>query len=272
MGTGSSLHSPRISYTAFMILESPAKEALEDLLRLAIVRREFAQVIGPCEVVYVGRAASLTESGEYVVMLKPDGSLQVHGARGVKPINWQPKTDDLRVTRDEDDRVMLLAERFNPNELVQITFNQPRMALSLELRDEKIFQLHGSEAQMHEALKRDLSILEPGLRLLEHELPVGVGDVDIYARDARGNLVVIEVKRGKANQEGVHQLCRYVDAVRLQLPPLFAPGVRGILAAPDISKPARKQLEGLGLEFREFKALPEEQPVMAQVGLFAAVV
>jgi endonuclease len=251
-----------------VILESPTKEALEDLLRLAISSRAFAQVIGACEVVYLGRAASLTESGEYVVMLKPDGSLQVHGARGVKPINWQPKTDDLRVSRDEDDRVMLLAERFNPNELVQITFDRPTLAFALELRDEKVFQLHGSEAQMHEALKRDLSSLEPGLTLLEHELPVGVGDVDIYARDAAGNLTVIEVKRSKANQEGVHQLHRYVTAVRAALPPLFAPHVRGILAAPDISKPARKQLEALGLEFKIFAALPQEQKLEPQTGLF----
>jgi endonuclease len=250
------------------VLHAPSKDDLEDFLKLALQRREFLQVIGSCEVVYLGRAASLTESGEYVVMLKPDGSLQVHGARGVKPINWQPKTDDLRVSRDEDDRVMLLAERFNPNELVQITFNAPQMALSLELRDEKIFQLHGSEAQMHEALKRNLGSLEVGLRLLEHELPVGVGDVDIYARDAEGNMVIVEVKRAKANQEAVHQLERYVRAVRLQLPPLFSERVRGILAAPDISKPARVQLERLGLEFRVFAALPEEKKPESQTGLF----
>jgi hypothetical protein len=32
---------------------------------------------------------------------------------------------------------------------------------------------------MHQALKQDLSVLEDGLTLLEHELPVGVGDIDI---------------------------------------------------------------------------------------------
>ncbi len=252
-----------------MILERPEKTDLENLLRQAIAARKFLQVIGACEVVYVGRAASLTESGEYVVMLKPDGSLQVHGARGVKPINWQPKTDVLSVSRDEDDRVMLLAERHSPNELVQITFSEVKLAMALELRDEKVFQLHGSESQMHEALKRDLSCLEAGLTLLEHELPVGVGDIDVYAKDVHGNYVVIEVKRAKANQEGVHQLARYVAAVRATLPPLFAPHVRGILAAPDISRPARKQLEALGLEFCVFAALPEEPRSAPQTDLFA---
>jgi endonuclease len=250
-----------------MILEHPTAEALESLLQQS--PGLFVQVIGLCEVVYVGRAASLTESGDYIVMLKPDGSLQVHGAKGVKPINWQPQTDSVRVLRDEDDRIILLAERFKPSEMVQVTFHKPRVALALELRDEKVFQLHGSEAQMHAALKQDLSVLEPGLTLLDAELPVDVGDVDIYARDAGGNYVVIEVKRGKANQEAVHQLERYVNAVRSKLPPLFAPNVRGFLAAPSISKPARVQLEKLGLEFREIAALPEEQPkAVTQTDLF----
>jgi endonuclease len=251
-----------------MILEQPSTQSLESLLQQS--RGLFVQVIGLCEVVYVGRAASLTESGDYVVMLKPDGSVQVHGAKGVKPINWQPRTDSVRVLRDEDDRVLLMAERFKPDEMVQITFHKPRLALALELRDEKIFQLHGSEAQIHAALKQDLSVLEPGLTLLDAELPVDVGDVDIYARDANGNYVVIEIKRGRANQAAVHQLERYVNAVRTKLPPLFAPGVRGLLAAPSISKPARAQLEKLGLEFCEIAALPEDEPKTGpQSDLFA---
>jgi endonuclease len=246
-----------------MILENPSRTALQDFLNDH--RGLFLQIIGLCEVVYVGRAASLTEMGEYVVMLKPDGSLQVHGARGVKPMNWQPRTDSIRVMTDEDDRVMLLAERFKPDELVQITFHKTVLVIALELRDEKIFSLHGSEIQMHMALKTDLSVLEDGLTLLEHELPVGVGDIDIYAKDANGNAVVIEVKRSKANHEAVHQLGRYVEAVRLSLPNKV---VRGFIAAPSISKPALKQLTALGLEFKEFSALPEEKKVV-QTDLFA---
>ena len=84
-------------------------------------------------------------------------------------------------------------------------------------------------------------------------------------------MVIVEVKRSKANQAAVHQLERYVSAVRLQLPPLFSAGVRGILAAPDISKPARTQLERLGLEFKVFAALPEESKAEPQIGLFELV-
>ena len=121
-------------------LENPDRDSLERFLSEHVSAKRFVQVAAECEVVYVGRAASLTEAGDYVVLLKADGSVQVHGARGVKPVNWQPRTDDVRVTRDEDDRVMLLAERRSPSELVHITFDSPRLMIALELRDEKVFQ------------------------------------------------------------------------------------------------------------------------------------
>ena len=246
------------------ILEHPSTFELEAFLREHLAKKKFVQIAAECEVVYVGRAASLTEAGDYIVIVKSDGSIQVHGAKGVKPINWQPRTDDVRVTRDEDDRVLLLCERFKPNELVQVTFRKVSLALSLELRSEKMFQLHGSEAQMHETLARDPNIIELGLRVLERELLVGVGGIDLYAMDSLGRYVIVEVKRAKATQEAVHQLERYVNAVREQVPG----EVRGILAAPSISNPARTVLEKLGLEFCELSAMPEEKKPVPQMALF----
>ncbi len=238
------------------LLEQPHPDQLEVFLRDQLSMKRFVQIAAECEIVYVGRAASLTEAGDYVVMIKVDGSLQVHGARGVKPVNWQPRTDNLRVRRDEDDRLMLMAERVKPDELVQITFSRVALAFALDLRDEKLFQLHGSEAEMHARLARTPEIIEPGLRVLEQELLIGVGGIDLYAMDALGRYVVIEVKRGKATQDAVHQLERYVAAVRGQVPG----EVRGILAAPSISQPARTILERSGLEFVALAALPDEAP------------
>ncbi|HZJ08558.1 MAG TPA: hypothetical protein VFD39_02575, partial [Trueperaceae bacterium] len=59
------------------------------------------QVAGEFEVFYQGRAASVAEAGDYLVMIKSDGSVQVHSRRGVKPVNWQPQTDDLRVAIED---------------------------------------------------------------------------------------------------------------------------------------------------------------------------
>lgn len=222
------------------------------------------QVVAECEVLYSGRAASVAEAGEYVVLLKADGSVQVQGARGVKPVNWQPHTDRVDVSL-EDGVAVLLAERFTPAEFVRVAFQRPALALALELGENGNFVLMGSESEMQRALARDPSIIEPGLHVLEMELPTDVGGIDLLARDAQGRLVVVELKRGKATHEAVHQLNRYVESVRA-----VAKGevVRGVLAAPAVTAPALNRLGALGLEFREVTALPLVESGPQQVGLF----
>jgi hypothetical protein len=124
----------------------------------------------------------------------------------------------------------------------------------------------GSEAEMQRALARHPDVIEPGLEVLQRELPTDVGGIDLFARDADGALVVVELKRSKANQEAVHQLSRYVESVRR----LGSERVRGILAAPAVTAPALNQLGSLGLEYREVSALPlDDDGGDAQPSLFA---
>ncbi|WP_342744582.1 hypothetical protein [Deinococcus hopiensis] len=53
------------------------------------------QVAGLAEVTYHGRAMSTADMGPYLLLLKRDGSVQIHSPKGVKPMNWHPKTDEL---------------------------------------------------------------------------------------------------------------------------------------------------------------------------------
>lgn len=234
-------------------LFAPEAEALLGFLREHL--REpgrFIQVAGAMEVYYFGRAASTADAGDYLLLLKPDGSLQVHAPQGIKPLNWQPRTDDLHLELD-DGRAVLVAERISPREVVRVVFLDTATALSWQPRLEGGFVLQGSEAQMQRHLAGDPSVIEAGLELLEIELPVAVGGIDLYARDAEGRLVVVELKRGTASHDAVHQLARYVTEVR----EVTGTEVRGILVAPAVTAPARARLAELGLEFRELTALPE---------------
>lgn len=244
------------------ILE-PRNEELLDFLHDHLGRGLVVQVFGACEVAYQGRAASTAEAGDYLVMLKADGSLQVHSAKGIKPLNWQPQVDDVRLT-EEDGWPVLWAERASPSEIVRIAFLGAAVAQALELGEPDGFVLMGSEAQMQAALAANPGLIEEGLELLERELPTDVGGIDLYARDAHGRYVVVELKRGKATHEAVHQLARYVDRIR----ELVDADVRGILAAPDATAPALKQLQRLSLGFKQVTALPELQEEDPQPGLF----
>ena len=223
------------------------------------------QVAGQAEVTYQGRAASTAEAGAYLLMLKADGSLQIHHPKGVKPMNWQPKTDSVTAAV-EDGYCVLTASRKSPAETVRVVMLDIHLAQALEIREEAGFLLAGSEAQLQATLSRQPELIEPGLTVLDRELVSGAGQMDLYARDSQGRYVVVELKRARATQEAVHQLSRYVDAVRT-----FLQGetpVRGILAAPGISAPAAMTLERLGLEFREISAFPTAKETAAQPLLF----
>lgn len=244
---------------------SPSPEDLQAFFDSHIHRRECVlQVLAASEIMYSGRAASMAEAGEFLTIIKPDGSLQVHGAKGVKPVNWQPKTNDIFVMQ-EADHLVLTAERYSPNEIVRISFLEPALAQAFEIQEDHSFVLMGSEADMQKSLKANPESIEEGLIILDEELPTSVGDIDLYAQDAQGNLVVMELKRNKATQEAVHQLARYVQKIHQQMPKR---DIRGFLVAPDITNPAMKELNLLGLEFKQITALPEFETNVSQPGLF----
>ncbi|WP_075834008.1 endonuclease NucS domain-containing protein [Deinococcus marmoris] len=208
-------------------------------------------------------AASTAEVGAYLVLIKRDGSLHIHAPTGIKPMNWQPRTDEL-TARVEHGRCVLHASRRSPEELVRVTFLLPHLALALDLYEEASFTLSGSEKQMQDALARHPDLIEPGLTVLDRELLIDSGGIDLYARDVDGRYVVVELKRGRATQDAVSQLGRYVATVQK----LGVGAVRGILAAPSITAPALKELRARGLEFREMGAWPDAPAPAALPSLF----
>lgn len=246
------LHPDPAALAAFLLRHTRACECL-------------VQVAGEAEVTYQGRAASTAEAGNYLLLIKCDGSLQIHHPKGIKPMNWQPKTDHIIATV-EGEYCVLTASRRSPAETVRVVMLDIALAQALEIREEVGFTLAGSEAQMQATLARHPEIIEPGLKVLDRELLTGVGDMDLYAQDTTGRYVVVELKRAKATHDAVHQLSRYVDAVRAQLPKWAK--VRGILAAPSVTHPAAMTLEQLKLEFKEIHALPTAQEQAAQGQLF----
>lgn len=53
----------------------------------------------------------------------------------MKPLNWQPKTDEITAVLEEEECV-LLASRWSPSELVRVMFLAVQMAQALELNEE----------------------------------------------------------------------------------------------------------------------------------------
>ena len=109
-----------------------------------------------------------------------------------------------------------------------------------EIADEKSVegQLIGLKRDMQFVLRNSLEQLEPDLEIVDDgaERSVSSGFIDITARDARGKIVVIELKTGTARQRATAQILSYMGDVAEEEPDAT---VRGILVAADFDKKAR---------------------------------
>ncbi len=106
----------------------------------------------------------------------------------------------------------------------------------------------GSEAEMAELIFESPEVIEPGFRPLHREKPIKHGIVDVLGVDKEGNIVVLELKRRRADLHAVSQLKRYVETLKEE-----HENVRGILVAPSLTSGAKKLLEKEGLEFRKLE-------------------
>jgi len=106
------------------------------------------------------------------------------------------------------------------------------------------------ERDLQNFLSRNLSLIEPGLRLFEDdgitgiEYPVGGRYIDILALDRNNNYVVIELKVSRGYDRVVGQLLRYVTWVKKHQAD-EGQSVRGVIIAREISEDLSLACDGL---------------------------
>jgi len=228
-----------------VVLEHPDNERALEAIKDAISKKRTLIVAGRCRVNYEGRASSKLEEGERIVLIKPDGSAQVHRTRDHAPVNWQPPGSLFR-TRLNEGELILRAFRRKENEVLEVIFKEILLIVSLDLIDTATFYLYASEEDMQKAILLRPSLLEEGFKPITSERPVEPGFIDILGRDKFGVLTVVEIKRNPATKEAVLQLNRYIQAFVKD----ERSKVRGILVAPGLAKGAQEALAALGLEVK----------------------
>jgi len=89
----------------------------------------------------------------------------------------------------------------------------------------------GLEKDLQEALRNNIEQLEPGLKIIDDgkETTTYAGRIDIMAEDAMGDVIIIELKAGKAPLDSITQILSYISSVSLP----NNDSVRGILIAGD---------------------------------------
>jgi len=204
-------------------------------------------IVATCSVDYDGRARSRLGEGDRVIIIKPDGAVLVHRPYGSLPVNYQPEGSTVSV-RVEEEGLVITAVRSKPAERLTIRVSRVAHLVVAEMKDDAKFEMWGSEDELRDAIARNPELfLGERLKPVDVEAKLGrVGFADLLMVDDAGNYVVVEVKREEAGVDAVFQLKRYVGYAREAL----GGRVRGILAAPSISKRALSLLAKEGLEFR----------------------
>jgi RecB family endonuclease NucS len=220
---------------------SEAKELLKEYLR----REYTVQINGLCTVNYQGRAKSKLDRGERLVIKKQDSALLVHGPENYQPKNWQPEVDKWNVESD-DKELLLKASRTNPEEVVEIRFEEIELITVNQMVDKSDLKIRGHEVDIHESIEDDPEIVEEELKVIEREKETPAGFIDVFARDRNEDYVVIEVKRNP-DYNTVLQLQRYVEEIEKE----FSGDIRGILVAPKMTDKILNYLEERDLEFVE---------------------
>ncbi len=227
-----------------------------------------ATIIGQCRVEYAGRSASFLDYGDRLVIVKPDGTVMVHGDSKREPLNWQPPGSTVQYLIDKG--LVVESARKRPPEDMRIHFRKVRAINIFQLEDRVEIKKAGAESHVVDYIERDPSVIEPGLRVIRREMATKSGFIDLLCEDVKGRKVIVEVKRARISPRAVHQLEAYLIDMRKKNKNT---PVRGILCAPHVSEMARTLIEEKGLEFREIgchfelpaRAMAKKAPARASI-------
>ncbi|MDE2229320.1 MAG: AlwI family type II restriction endonuclease, partial [Alphaproteobacteria bacterium] len=89
------------------------------------------------------------------------------------------------------------------------------------------------EKDLEEYLEKRLDEIEPGLKWKGRQFPTTVGPIDLFAQAKNGDLVVIELKKGRAADKVFGQICRYMGCIKSEYAKVGA-AVRGIIVGREI--------------------------------------
>lgn len=209
-------------------------------------RDQMMVIFAYCEVTYEGRGESFLDSGERMLVWKPDGNFQVHSDEKFKPVNYQPTGADTKARYDNEEEVLrFISERTSPDETLTVECPRIYALVRYDVEDAAELDLTGTEKDMQMAIMNNPSIIGDWFTPIDYEYTIDLGAIDVFGEDSDGCPVIIEIKRRKAQIKHIDQLSRYVQAYEDE----NGDTPRGILVAPQMSSTAEQAISDRGLEY-----------------------
>ncbi len=162
--------------------------------------------------------------------MDPDNDTSHTLRRGLRNDGWKlvEKADQVIVIKPNQDGDFTFA-----NEILGSDSGDEEILYDMEIKEAEEITF-GLERDLQKAIRDDIDQLESGLRIIDGgtEQITEAGRVDIMAIDMNENVVVIELKAGRANPEVIAQVLSYMASISEK----EKKPVRGILVAGDFHK------------------------------------
>lgn len=232
----------------FKSLENPSTEDAYEAIQEGFNKKSMIIILSMCHVEYEGRARSVLDPGDRLILIKKDGTFAIHQELNLDPVNWQAPGCKNKVSLEKEG-IVLTSKKIKPNEEIKVFLDKIYNVTYCNMVDTKDLEIRGYEKHMVDLAWAQPEIIEKGFRPTRREYQTENGFIDLMGTDSEEQLMILEFKSRKAGMNAVKQLKRYVDC--------FLDNkefVRGIIVAPDITINALEELESLQMEFIQMEA------------------
>ncbi len=222
-------------------------EDFKDLINSALKKSNAIIILANCTVNYSGRAEAFLDSGDRIIIIKPDKTLIIHQPTGNAPVNYM-KPGTKHTIIEINDSLVLKSINSALHEEIEIKINKIISFNSSNLIDSEKIQLFGTEKDMSDYIYVNPKVISKDFKPVSREEQTKYGFIDVFGHDKKNNLVVIECKRYKAGPNAPQQLRRYIERLS-KSKGISTDKIKGIVAAPSITKNAEHMLKELGYKF-----------------------
>ena len=199
---------------------------------------------GYCSAIFDGRIKSYLPEGDRLLIVKKDETLILHGAKGLKPLNWQISGAGKINYLFDDENFIVKTFRPKSNESLEIIFSNIYQVTIFDAHDSASLSVYGSESDLTNYLFSHPEIIEEDFQPTTKEYNTPYGLVDIRGVDKKGNIIIIEVKKRAATPADAQQLKRYIDYFQ----GIEHIKIKGILVAESFSEKVMNILDANNFE------------------------
>ncbi len=231
------------------MLAKKESEEFKDSISKALKRKQTIVLLAHSSISYSGRAEATLDYGDRIIIIKPDKTFLVHQPTGSNAVIYMKPGSQVEIS-EEDGELILQSSNMTLHELVEVRIKKIISFSSASLSDAERVQLFGTEKDMSDYIYNNPDIISKDFKPVSREEQTKHGYIDVFGHDKNDNLIVIECKRTKAGPGAPQQLRRYIE--RLSKSKGISPDkIRGIVAAPNITKNAEHMLKELGYKFKK---------------------